>query len=194
MFSERLAGLENSPFSPDKEAAVKQTTKEFDQLAISVLTRDELRRRLAKVHKEVLDEQKKKQKAELKTAVAAVADHFARADSKYFVGRLPVSANAKAVAEVINHFKTKARDKTIYVFAGSSGEGAVLHGVYVGTDLSSKGVTAEHWSNAVSEVIGGKAGGREPSRQGQATNPEKLDEAVSRAEEWLLEKMEELKI
>lgn len=60
--------------------------------------------------------------------------------------------------------------------------------------LSSKGVTAEDWTNAVSKVIGGKTGGKEPSRQGAGAEPAKLDEAVAEAEKWLLQKMEELKI
>lgn len=56
-------------------------------------------------------------------------------------------------------------------------------------DLSSKGVTAEQWSAAVSEVVGGKSGGKEPTRQGQGTKAEKLDEAVETARKWLEEKL-----
>ncbi len=43
-------------------------------------------------------------------------------------------------------------------------------------------------------MIGGKSGGKEPSRQGAGTQPEKLGEAIAKAEKWLLEKMGELKI
>lgn len=46
----------------------------------------------------------------------------------------------------------------------------------------------------MSQVIGGKTGGKEPSRQGPGADPSKLGEAVSEAEKWLLKKMEELKI
>lgn len=60
--------------------------------------------------------------------------------------------------------------------------------------LSSKGITAQEWTTAVSKVIGGKTGGKEPSRQGAGAEPAKLEEAVSEAEKWLLQKMEELKI
>jgi alanyl-tRNA synthetase len=60
--------------------------------------------------------------------------------------------------------------------------------------LASQGITAEHWTNAVSQVIGGKTGGREPSRQGAGAEPAKLDEAVTKAEDWLAEKVKELKI
>lgn len=43
-------------------------------------------------------------------------------------------------------------------------------------------------------VIGGKTGGKEPSRQGAGAQPEKLQDAVAKAEEWLAEKMKELNI
>jgi alanyl-tRNA synthetase len=63
-----------------------------------------------------------------------VTGHFAeKKDSKVFIGQLPISSNARAIADVMNHFKTKAKDKTIYLFGGSETEGQVVHGVYVGT-------------------------------------------------------------
>jgi alanyl-tRNA synthetase len=46
----------------------------------------------------------------------------------------------------------------------------------------------------VSEVIGGKTGGKEPSRQGAGAEPAKLEEAVAKAEAWLVERMKELNI
>ena len=80
------------------------------------------------------DEQKKKQKAESKTALDAVTAHFAEnKDSKAYIGQLPISANPRAIADVMNHFKSKAKDKTVYMFGGSASEGAGVHGVYVGT-------------------------------------------------------------
>ena len=39
-------------------------------------------------------------------------------------------------------------------------------------------------------VIGAKSGGKDPTRQGQGSNAEKLDEAVTVATEWI----EKLKI
>lgn len=46
----------------------------------------------------------------------------------------------------------------------------------------------------MTEVIGGKTGGKEPSRQGAGAEPAKLDEAVKRAEDWLQDKLQALKI
>jgi alanyl-tRNA synthetase len=54
---------------------------------------------------------------------------------------------------------------------------------------SSQGVTAEKWAAAVSEIVGGKSGGKEPTRQGQGTKPESIEDAVATAEKWLKEKL-----
>jgi len=100
-----------------------------------VLTKEELRTKFAKIQKEIVEEQKKRQKAESKTALDTVQGHFKQEenkDSKFFVGHLPISANSKAIADVMNYYKTKDKERTVYVFAGNKDE-AVFHGVYVGT-------------------------------------------------------------
>ncbi|OTB05045.1 hypothetical protein M426DRAFT_320106 [Hypoxylon sp. CI-4A] len=191
-FSKRIAAIEALPFGPEKEAEVKQTTVDLNNLVVSTLTKEDLKTRFTKVVKSVVDEQKKRQKAESKTALDTVAAHFAKEENKeakHFIGHLPISANAKAVADVVNHFKSKDKERSVYLFGGSKDEGAVVHGVYVGTHLASQGVTAEKWATAVSEVVGGKSGGKEPTRQGQGTNADKIDEAVAVAEKWLAEKL-----
>ncbi|KAK7751182.1 Alanine--tRNA ligase [Diatrype stigma] len=191
-FGKRIATIEALPFGPEKEAEVKSATVDLNNLVVSTLTKDELKTKFAKVVKDVVDEQKKRQKAESKTALDTVTAHFSKdenKDVKHFIGHLPISANAKAVADVVNHFKSKDKERSVYLFGGSKDEGAVVHGVYVGKALASQGVTAETWASAVTEVIGGKSGGKEPTRQGQGTNADKIDEAVAVAEKWLAEKL-----
>jgi len=51
------------------------------------------------------------------------------------------------------------------------------------------GVRAEHWAAVVSEVVGGGSGGKEPTRTGQGTNPERIEEAIIVAEKWFAEKL-----
>ncbi|KAH8682500.1 tRNA synthetase class II [Xylariales sp. PMI_506] len=191
-FSKRIDEIEALPFGAEKEDKVKQATVDLNNLVISAVTKDQLRTKFTKVVKSVVEEQKKRQKAESKTALDAVTGHFAKDENKdasFFIGHLPISANAKAVADVMNHFKTKDKTKSVYLFGGSAREGAVVHGVYVGTDLAGKGVTAESWSTVVSDIVGGKSGGKEPTRQGQGTNPDKIEEAVESARKWLEEKL-----
>lgn len=191
-FAKRISDIEALPFGPEKESEVKQATVDLSNLVVSALTKEELKTRFTKVVKSVVDEQKKRQKAESKTALDAVTGHFSKdenKEAKYFVGHLPISANTKAVADVMNHFKSKDKERTVYIFGGSKDEGTVVHGVYVGTHLASQGVTAEKWAAAVTEVVGGRSGGKEPTRQGQGTNADKIEEAVAVAEKWLAEKL-----
>jgi alanyl-tRNA synthetase len=195
-FAKKLDALDSLPFGPEKETEVKNVSQELSQLVISSLTKDAFNKRFTAISTSVINEQKKRQKAESKTALDTVQGHFKKEENKeakFFVGHLPISANAKALADVMTYYKSKDKTKTVYVFAGSKDD-AVMHGVYVGTDLSSKGVTAEQWTAAVTEVIGGKTGGKEPSRQGAGAEPAKLDEAVAKAEQWLTDKMKELNI
>lgn len=133
-FSGRLDTLEKMPHGPDKEQEVKATQNDINQLTISTITKEALKERFAKIARDVLDEQKKRQKAESKTALDTVTKHFTEnKDSKVFIAKLPISANAKAISEITNYCKSKAKDKSVYIFGGSESEGAVIHGVYVGT-------------------------------------------------------------
>lgn len=138
-FAGRLQELEKLPFGPEKEEQVKRTGVELGQLTLSVLEKEELKNTFAKTQKSVVDEQKKRQKAESKTALDTVTAHFAKPenkDSKFFVGQLPISANMKAISDVMQHYSKKDKTKSVYVFGGSK-EGGVVHGVYVGTVSSS---------------------------------------------------------
>lgn len=38
-------------------------------------------------------------------------------------------------------------------------------------------------------MVGGMSGGKEPTRTGRGTNPDKVDEAVAVAEKWFAEKL-----
>ncbi|KAM3510669.1 hypothetical protein MY11210_005704 [Beauveria gryllotalpidicola] len=189
-FSKTLDALDALPFGPEKEAQVKIVSQELSKLVISTLTKEELNQRFTKISTAVINEQKKKQKAESKTALDTVTKYFEEnKEAKWFVGRLPIGANAKALADVVKHFQSKEKDKTVYLFGGSEEAGGVVHGVYIGQHLASQGVTAESWAASVSEVIGGRSGGKEPTRAGQGTKPESIDEGVEQATKWLSEKL-----
>ncbi|KAI9744557.1 MAG: Alanine--tRNA ligase [Claussenomyces sp. TS43310] len=188
-FRQRLAILEAMPHGPEKEQEVKRVQADLNTLKISLLVKDEFRTRFAKIQKEVLDEQKKRTKAESKTALESVVQHFDQNKEKtHFIAKLPISANSKAIGDVLNHFKSKDKGKTVYLFGGSEAEGAVVHGVYIGTDHA-KNISAEEWSAHVSMLVGGKSGGKQPTRQGQGDKPENLNEAVEAATRWFEAKL-----
>ncbi|PHH67030.1 hypothetical protein CDD81_4425 [Ophiocordyceps australis] len=189
-FGQRLDALDALPFGPEKEAQIKTVSQQLSQLVISALTKDRLNQRFQKIAMAVVGEQKKRQKAEAKTALDTVLKYFDEHEAdKWFVGRLPIGGNAKALTEVMKHFQAKDKDRSVYLFGGSTDDGSLVHGVYVGTHLSSQGITAEQWAACVSGVVGGRSGGKEPLRQGQGTDAEKIDEGVEAATKWLSEKL-----
>ena len=52
-------------------------------------------------------------------------------------------------------------------------------------ELGDKGASAMDWAAAVSSVVGGKAGGKEPTVLGNGTEPQKVDEALEAAAKYL---------
>src|SRR5207247_1050246 len=72
-----LDGLEATPCGPEKEADAKAAQVELSQLVAPVLTKEDLRTRVVKMQKGVVDELKKRQKAEAKTALNTTTGYFA---------------------------------------------------------------------------------------------------------------------
>lgn len=134
IFNERLSRLEKIPNGSEKEQEIKDTQSDLNQLSISAITKSKFRDQFALIVKRQLDEQKAQQKAESKKAVDTVSNFFAEPDNQgvsHMITRLPISANTKAVNDVINYVKTKNKDKTVYLFAVDGSDSKVVHGCYV---------------------------------------------------------------
>lgn len=133
-FSERLDRFERMELGPQKEQEAKTMQVDLNQLTISTVEKARLRERFVQLHKQVVDAQKAQQKLETKQALEAVTSYFQDPETKdrpYFVVRLPISANAKAVSESLNYVKSKLQDKSVYVIAADSQQGKVTHGCHV---------------------------------------------------------------
>ncbi|KAL9110029.1 MAG: hypothetical protein Q9227_005368 [Pyrenula ochraceoflavens] len=192
-FADRLNKLEKTPLSPAKEQDVKYMSLELNSLSISAIRKSELRTQYAKIHKEVLDAQKAQQKMEVKKAQDAVTEYFKDSHNEgktTMVVKLPIFGNGKAVSDTVNYVKVKLPDKNVYVFASDKEQGKVVHGCHVSADAIKQGASASEWSSVVSNIVGGKAGGKAPISVGNGTEPDKVDEAVTAATDYL----EKLKI
>lgn len=187
-FSQRLTRLEKTPHGQDKEQEIKAAQQDLNNLSISAITKPHLRARMGKIVKAQLEEQKAVQKAESKKALDTVVEYFLAPGNEgrtTLVAKLPISANSKALSEAINHFKTKDKAKSVYLFAADEREPKIVHGCHVSEQASQAGASASEWANAVSGIVGGKAGGKPPTSIGNGTSPEKVDEALAAAEEYL---------
>ncbi|KAJ5825524.1 Translation elongation/initiation factor/Ribosomal beta-barrel [Penicillium riverlandense] len=187
-FGKRIDRLDGLPLGPEKEQDAKQIQVDLNQLTISAIQKARLRERFLAINKKILDGQKAQQKLESKKALETITSYFQSPDNQdksWLVARLPISANAKAVSESLNHVKSKLQNKTVYLLAADTEQGRVAHGCYVSKELSDQGASASDWAAAVSSAVGGKAGGKGPTSIGNGTNPDKVDEAISLASDYL---------
>ncbi|EJD37949.1 hypothetical protein AURDEDRAFT_116636 [Auricularia subglabra TFB-10046 SS5] len=177
------AGLEqsiarlDSLHGKEKDTAMKALTLELNQADISVLRKAELKESLLKVRKAFDDEVKAREKAQTKTAVDTVSQHFKDSpNSPVWVGVVE-GGNAKLLQSVMN--QGKALNKPVYVFTRDEAGEKILHAAFVPQSQVSSSFDARVWAASVSEIIGGKAGGKPDAAQGVGTNVEKLEEALA---------------
>lgn len=52
-------------------------------------------------------------------------------------------------------------------------------------EASKAGASANEWSATVSDIVGGKAGGKAPTSIGNGVHADKVDEALKAAEQYL---------
>ncbi|GAM38798.1 alanine-tRNA ligase [Talaromyces pinophilus] len=187
-FEKRLERLRTMEHGAAKETEMKQVQLELNQLSISAVQKAKFRDLFARINKQVLDDQKAQQKVELKKAQDLIKAYFDAEENKgrsTFVAKLPATSNAKVVSESINFIKSKMADKTVYFFAPDPSGNKVAHGCHVSKAASDLGLSPSEWANAVSGAVGGKAGGKAPTAIGNGTNPDKVDEGVALATEYL---------
>ena len=134
LFEEKLGELEKLPFGPGKEQRVKQAQTELNELSISTLKKNELRKRLEKFTKDILNEQKAAQKAENEKVLNVVKEYFSKTENlnrRDAVIKVPFETSSKAVSEALKHVSTKEKERTVYLIAKDGQTGKVSHGCYV---------------------------------------------------------------
>ncbi|RMD39391.1 hypothetical protein DV735_g5734, partial [Chaetothyriales sp. CBS 134920] len=190
-FATRLNALEKLPFSADKEAQAKATQIELNALEISAVRKSQFRQQFEKISKSILAEQKKQQKELTQQGIGAVEDFFTKhSDAKAAVVRLPptVGGNAKVLPEVIKHVQQKLKDRSVYVIGADAvgkEDGRVVHGCFVSQDAAKAGLNSSEWAATVSNLVGGKAGGKAPVAIGNGTDVAHVDDALKAATDYL---------
>ncbi|KAJ7782975.1 tRNA synthetases class II (A)-domain-containing protein [Mycena metata] len=168
----------------EKDSALKTLGVELGQADISVVHKAELKERLAVVRKTFDKQNKEKEAAVNKEAVDKVQQHFQDDESsEAYIAILNVDANAKILQNVAS--QGKKLGKAVYVFSADHDGGKVAHVNYVPPSMKAKGADARTWATKVSEVLGGKAGGKDDSAQGVGTDVSRVDEAVGLSKEYL---------
>lgn len=89
---------------------------------------------------------------------------------------VPVDGNSKSLGNVMN--EVKHLGKVAYIFSADANGTRIVHMNYVSEAYRTRGLDARAWATKVSEVLGGKAGGKEDSAQGTGTEGSKAEEAL----------------
>ncbi|KAG6332771.1 hypothetical protein ID866_6316 [Astraeus odoratus] len=179
--SARLDALESSS-GREKDAGLKALSVELGQADISVLRKAELKDRLAAVRKAFDKQVKEKEAAVNKAALDALVSHFQEMpDSEGYFAILEVDGNAKILQNVVT--QGKKLGKAVYVFSADAEGGKVAHANYLPEASRTQSFDAKVWAAKVSEILGGKAGGKGESSQGVGIYVDKIGEALKVAQE-----------
>ncbi|KAI5118930.1 hypothetical protein M0805_003754 [Coniferiporia weirii] len=164
----------------EKDAMLKSFSVELGQADISVIKKGELRDRLAAIRK-AFDKQTKEREQSLQKAEIEQLSAFFKENpnANAYFAQLNVDGNAKIVQAVLG--QAKKLGKAAYVLSVDAEGGKVVHANYVPEAFRSQGFNARTWAAGVSDVLGGKAGGKEDSAQGVGVNTAKAQEALDLA-------------
>ncbi|KAF9264255.1 hypothetical protein L218DRAFT_987257 [Marasmius fiardii PR-910] len=168
----------------EKDSQLKALSLEVGQSDISVIKKTELRDRLAVMRKAFDKQIKEKEAAAGKAALEDLQEFFkVNTDAEVYIKNLDVGGNAKILQTLVA--QAKKIEKTIYVFSADAEGGKVAHVNFVSPSLKAKGIDARTWAQRVTDILGGKAGGKEDSAQGVGSNVSEIDAAVMAAKEFL---------
>lgn len=167
-----------------KDAALKAFEATLNQADISVVRKDKLKTDLTAARKAVIDAVKAAEKAESVRLAKEVSDFFAaNAEKPVFVSKVDAGANVKVLQAAAA--EAKKLGKALYLFDLSGGD-KVMHLNFVPKEEIKGGFSAKTWIKVVSDIVGGKGGGKDDSAMGAGTELAKVDEAIEAAEKAYL--------
>ncbi|KZT56563.1 hypothetical protein CALCODRAFT_524254 [Calocera cornea HHB12733] len=180
-FEARLLQIERSS-GKEKDTALKAYTFELGQADISALRKAALKEKFAKIRK-AFDDANKVQQAALTKEIVDSMDKFfeEKPNEDIYVASLDMlEGNTKIMQTIVQH--ARSVDKAVYLFSIDGPSGKVAHVNFVPKRIITKSFSAKTWANAIAEILGGKAGGKDDVAQGVGTNVDKLGEALEMAE------------
>lgn len=185
--SARLEAIERETDQAAKDAQLKAFSVELSRMDMSVVQKDALKQRFAKVRKALDTELKARAAADVKAAQEAVNKFFTeQPDARVMVAKLDVDASSKALQSGIA--AARKVNKPVYLFAqDKSGVDPckTLFSNYVPQDVQAAGIDAVAWNKVVCEQLQARGGGKPEGAQGQGEAPRAALEGVMKlAEEF----------
>lgn len=167
-FSRRLDWIESLQ-GKEKEQAMKPYLSDLGQRDMSLIKKAHLRDRFTVTNNAYNQEVKAKAAADGKMITEALTKYFEEnPNEQVYVGEFDVDGNSKVLASALLYGRNNG--KAVYVFSVDREGGKVAHSNFVPKEiLSQKKIDAKKWLGAVSQIVGGKGGGKDDSCAGVGT-------------------------
>ncbi|GIY43516.1 alanine--tRNA ligase, cytoplasmic [Caerostris darwini] len=174
----------------EKEIVKKivELTEEISQSNISYWKKDEMRNNLKNLKKK-LDDLDRASKAAVVNQITEEAKKLFEETSKdgnilYVVHEFQAGFNAKALDAALKQAKLLSPETAVMLFTKDTENEKILCMSSVPKAVTSKGLKANEWVQQVSQVIGGKGGGKPESAQATGTNANAVSEAINLAKKF----------
>jgi len=164
---------------------IVKLTDEISEASIPYWKKNELRDEL-KATKKTLDDADRAAKAGRAQRILQKAADLAKSnqDKTFLVEQVEDSCNAKALDSALKQVKNNAPDLAAMFFSVDRDAGKVLCLCQVPKAIVDKGLKADEWVKKVSEIIGGKGGGKALSAQGSGDKVTELGKAMKVAKDF----------
>ena len=139
-------------------------------------------------NKKLKKQYKKGSQSDLKTAGQQLLDESKIIESsRIIIGAIP-AASVEVIRHQIDWLRKKAKSAVV-VLATTTEDGKVLLFAAVTDDLIEQGLKAGDIVKHIAPVVGGGGGGRPQMAQAGGKNPDKIDEALKAADEFITAKL-----
>ncbi len=166
---------------------VQELSAELDQMSLPASRKHDLRAKLGALTERMKGEQKQQGAARANEAAARakiIADDAAKHAEQVIVATIDAGSDRNALQAAINTVVQVNPRSAVMLFSPDAGEGKVSIVAAVPPALMQKGLKAGDWVRAVSEIVGGKGGGRPEAAQGGGTNLAKVKDAIEAANNY----------
>ncbi|KAG8196408.1 hypothetical protein JTE90_009042 [Oedothorax gibbosus] len=174
----------------EKEIVKKivELTEEISQSNISYWKKDEMRNNLKNLKKK-LDDLDRANKAAIVQTITEEAKklfqtHSESNNSEFIVHEFEAGFNAKALDAALKQAKLLTPDTAVMLFTKDIENQKILCMSSVPQKATSKGLKANEWVQQVSQLIGGKGGGKAESAQATGSNANSVNEAIELAKQF----------
>ncbi|XP_073233426.1 alanine--tRNA ligase, cytoplasmic-like [Porites lutea] len=169
---------------------IARLTEDLSAAVISAWRKDEMRTKLKAVKKLVDDADRAKKNAMMQQAVDKAKAMIAEDSNRTFVVDVfDAGSNQKVLDAALKQFKSLAPKTAALLFSVDEDNGKIICLAQVPKEVIQQGLKADEWVKSVSELLGGKCGGKDLSAQGSGPNVGCLKKAVETATQFAKQKL-----